>query len=237
MIIGRSVEVKAQSNSLSSSPVGQWLMYFGDHRISSKFGLHTEYQARDYFSGSLTDQSLMRLGLNYYIDPQLMLSGGYGFIHTTPIDPLKNPTTSENRLWQQLVFRQRFSIINIEHRYRTEQRFIETKNNGHSIVDHRFRYRLYSTVPIVKMNQIDRHLFVAAYDELFLNLFRNSPSDIFDRNRLYFALGYQHKTGMQFQLGYLFQTIAIPNVVQPLDLQHIQMGIVYNFIPDLGSKY
>ena len=43
-----------------------WAMYFGNHRLTDKWGVHTEYQWRraDYFDR--WQQSLLRLGVDYY---------------------------------------------------------------------------------------------------------------------------------------------------------------------------
>ncbi len=53
-------------------------------------------------------------------------------------------------------------------------------------------------------------LYLALYNELFINgqrkIWNNNTVEIFDRNRLYFAIGYIMKKGIKIQLGSMNQT-------------------------------
>ena len=52
----------------------------------------------------------------------------------------------------------------------------------------------------------DKTIYLALYDEIFINGKRDLGQQIFDRNRAYIALGYVIKTGLKIQLGFMNQT-------------------------------
>jgi len=222
-------------NQPRQQPFGNWIMYFGDNKINSKFGLHSELQLRNFFIPNTLHQTLARVGLNYYVSPVSMLTGGYGYIYTTPSSP-EGITTSEHRIWEQLILRHRTYNIFLEHRYRIEQRFIKNVNTGDNIFDNRIRYRLQALFPLYNFSPYLRHYFISSYNELFMNLGREVSGQLFDRNRLYIAMGYQLNPKFNLQFGYLNQVIAVPGFERP-DVNHnFQMSLVYN-MDDLTSFF
>ena len=112
--------------------------------------------------------------------------------------------------------------IYFEHRYRFEQRWIETNNK--ISYKNRIRYLLRLTVPLNKKEISKNTLFVSFYNEVFLNLTENP----FDRNRIFAAIGFQFNSSSNVQIGYMVQTIGARSK------QYIQLGINYN--PDFRKK-
>jgi len=216
-------------NQVRPNPYGQWLMYFGDNKLNSKVGIHSELQLRNYFIKETVSQTLMRVGLNYYADPLIMLTSGYGFIDTRPsTNNILGFATQEHRIWEQIIFRHKTRAVFMEHRYRLEQRFINNLTTGVQKFDNRIRYRFQSILPFYSISPRLRHYFFASYNELFMNLGTQISGQIFDRNRLYFALGYQVSPKLNFQIGYLNQLISISNEPRP-DINHnLQIGVSFN---------
>ena len=64
-----------------------------------------------------------------------------------------------------------------------------------------FRYFLAITVALNKTQMEDGTLYLSSYDEIFLQ----TEGSIFDRNRLYGALGYRINSALRFELGYMNQ--------------------------------
>ena len=81
------------------------------------------------------------------------------------------------------------------------------------------RYRLLLLLPLSKENLIPGTFFFVTYNEIFLNI---NGGEIFDQNRLYFALGYQFSSIGQVQAGYLFQMLPKET------LTRLQFAFVYN---------
>jgi hypothetical protein len=228
-----SAHVVSSQNQVRPQSYGQWFMYFGDNKLSSKIGIHSELQLRNYLLNNTVEQTLTRIGLNYYIDPKVMLTSGYGFIYTAPTSGnIEGQITSEHRIWQQLVLRQSTKQVAVEHRYRLEQRFIENFTSGKHNFDNRLRYRVQLSLSLNFISVRLNNFSLVAYNELFLNLGRKVSGQIFDRNRLYGAVSYKVSPAVTVQTGYLHQVISIPNLVKPDTNHNLQLAFVFN--PVLG---
>ena len=196
---------------------GAWYMYFGTNKISEKLSIHSEAQFRFYETTSNFNQLLLRTGLNYHINPDAIVTLGYGYISTDgTFEEFPNEiNTKENRIFQQLILKNKVGEFHFEHRYRLEQRFIDFGETTDT--QHRARYRLQVTLPLTDT------FFVNVYDEVFLNL----QDQVFGQNRLYMALGVHITDNSSLQLGYL------KNHFNSSNFDRIQLGIFIN--PDLRS--
>ena len=213
-IVFISNNVKGQNQT--ENELGNWLMYFGTHKISEKYSLHYETQLRNYEIISNFNQLLPRVGLNYHIDESSIVTAGYAFIPTqNEFDKgWGEEMITENRIWEQFILRNSINRIKIRHRYRLEQRWV--KAGDITTYKNRARYMLSVKLPISKNEESP--LFISLYDEIFLNISDNP----FDQNRLFAALGYQVNKQMNIQLGYLRHRSG------SLDLNRLQLALFLN---------
>ncbi len=223
-----SFSAHAQSEKLYPQSGGYWIGYFGDNKINSRFGIHSEVQARNYGINQSVETFLVRVGLNTYINPNTMLTAGYGYIYgdVTSNDVLAS-NTSEHRIWQQLILRNRTRNIFLEHRFRLEQRFIENLTSETNQTDHRVRYRFQTIFPLYSIDPYLRHWFVTLNNEIMINL-KEEPADFFDRNRFFTGIGYQVSPKMNFQLGYLNQFAQVKGRPKGHTDNLIQFSVSYN---------
>ena len=187
-----------------SSDLGNWLLYFGNKQINNKFNWHNEVQYRSYNAISDLEQLLIRTGIGYNLtenNNNILL--GYGYILSENyIDGTnEKEDVHEHRIYQQFISKQNISIVSLQHRYRFEQRFIE------SDFKLRLRYFLGLNVPLSKKELIDKTLYFSMYNEIFLN----TQKDVFDRNRLYGGIGYKLNSSIRFELGYMNQFLSNGN--------------------------
>ena len=211
----------SQSNSiLPDDYLGSWLMYFGTHHLYDKYSIHYETQLRNYELTNNFFQLLPRVGLNYKIDDNSMVTAGYAFIPTqTDFDEgWGNNMVTENRVWEQFILRNSIGSIKIRHRYRLEQRWV--KNGNNTSYKNRARYMLSLKIPLSKKE--DFPLFLSVYDEIFINI----SDEPFNQNRLYTALGYQFNTNANVQLGYLKHHNTAAGVIQ--NLNRLQLAVFLN---------
>jgi len=196
---------------------GNWLMYFGMNRVSDKFSIHTEVQYRNHTLAPVNiEQLLLRTGLNYHFSDNAFVTAGYGYIASNEFESEQsNPESVEHRIWQQFILTNLVGRVKFEHRYRIEQRWVNSDYLN------RFRYRLMLFVPLNKPKMEKGALFIGLYDEIFLN----AKNEFFDRNRLYGALGYQLSNTTGFQLGMLHQQLP------DFGKWYLQLALVIN--PDL----
>jgi len=189
----------AHSQNQPQDHVGNWVMYFGNHKLSEKYSIHNEAQLRLYEPFSNFNQGFIRLGLNYHINEYSLVTAGYGYFRTESFTKGENKIFSnEHRIWEQFILRNNISRVGFEHRYRLEQRWISL-SDGSDDYKNRVRYRLYVSVPLNNPQLDDGTIYLAFYDEIFLDL-SDTP---FDQNRLYGAVGYKVNQALNFQAGYL----------------------------------
>lgn len=220
--------VHAQVVKSPANPGGYWLAYVGDNKLNSKIGIHSEVQLRNFFLDHSFSTLLLRVGLNVYVKPYAMATAGYGYFHTTPSDEgVIGSTVSENRIWQQLILRQKHTNIFMEHRYRLEQRFLNNLTTKTQQVDHRIRYRFQTLFPLYSITPHLRHFFFAVNNEIMINL-KDEPSKLFDRNRFFAGFGYQLSPKMNFQIGYLNQFAQVGYNTKGHTDHVIQLAMVYN---------
>ena len=177
--------------SQESGP-GNWLIYIGSKQLNSKWNFHHEVQYRNYNAIGDLEQLLLRTGLGYNIGKKSNLLLGYGYINSenyTGNDEEKF-TVEEHRIFQQLITKQSLGKVALQHRYRFEQRFVESDFKT------RFRYFLSMNIPLKNPKY-----YLSAYNESFLN----GSSSVFDRNRIYGGLGYKFSKGIKMELGYMNQ--------------------------------
>ena len=211
----------SQSNSiLPDDYLGSWLMYFGTHHLNDKYSIHYETQLRNYEPINNFFQLLPRVGLNYKIDANSMITAGYAFIPTqTDFDGgWGNNMVTENRMWEQFILRNSIGKIKIRHRYRLEQRWV--KNGNNTSYKNRARYMLSLKIPLSKNK--DFPLFLSIYDEIFINI-SDAP---FNQNRLYGAIGYQMNDNANIQLGYLKHHNTVLTEIQ--NLNRLQLAVFLN---------
>lgn len=193
--------VTANSHA-QKTDTGNWFVYFGNQKINKRLNWHNEVQYRNFnFAGDL-EQLLIRTGLGYDLSENnnnILL--GYGYIHSEPYiagteDKLK---TDEHRIFQQFITKQQFGRVNIQHRYRVEERFLKGDFKM------RLRYSLSLNIPINKKVMEKNTIYASAYNEIFINTKQNQ----FDRDRIYGGIGYCFSKNIKVEAGFMSQ--MLPN--------------------------
>ncbi len=216
-----------------------WFMYFGNHRISDKWSIHTEYQWRRADGIRNWQQSLARVGADYRTGDNAMITAGYAYIISYPYGDQPIPfTVDEHRIWQQLILTQRAGRFHFQHRYRLEQRWLQQKEAGAGgepvstgrRYQNRARYRLFVAIPFNQPRMGEGAWFAALYDEVFLGFGKNvSKKNILDQNRFYTALGYQFADNANVQVGYLYHQVFKPDGIRRENNHTFQLALTYNF--------
>ncbi len=201
-----------------------WAVYQGNHKLNSKLDLHTEYQWRRADGFANWQQSLARVGLDYRLNPNCTFSGGYGWIISYPYGSQPIATqTQEQRLWQQVNLKAQYGAIQIQHRYRLEQRWIDT------MFRQRIRYRAQCIIPLQKTYLAQgKGLFLNVNDEVFLGFGKGIGKNILDQNRFIAAIGHKFNSNLNIQLGYLNQFVIKANGVQMERNHTLWTSVVYN---------
>jgi hypothetical protein len=195
---------KAQINE---DAMGAWYMYFFNTTLNdSPWGVQGDIQYRNWNLAGDLEQLLLRGGITYQPKmTEVKLTLGYGNI-TTGTYGSETSTNSESRIYQEVLFPVKFGTrLHTNHRLRYEQRFPESQ-----AFRTRYRYNVFINIPLNKLTMDSKTVYLSLYNEIFINGQRNVGDgnfvEVFDRNRLYVALGYLIKKGLKVQMGFMNQT-------------------------------
>lgn len=192
------------SSYSQESDLGNWLLYFGNMKIKNDWNWHNEVQYRNYNAIGDLEQLLIRTGIGYNLtenNNNVLLGYGYILSQNYMEDSDDKVNINEHRIFQQFITRQNIGIVAVQHRYRFEQRFIESDFRM------RFRYFLSINIPLNNKDMIDHTVYLSAYNEIFLNTSGNT----FDRNRLYGGIGYRFSKTTRLEIGYMNQFLPNTN--------------------------
>jgi Protein of unknown function (DUF2490) len=231
-----------------------WISYTGNHKLTEKWGFITEYQFIRNKGFSKPLQQQVRIGLDCNLNKKVLVSFGWTHVETSPYGDFADEVPSkfnnikfnEQRIWEQLALKhESIGRFQFDSRFRFEQRWSQVFKNFGSANEpiflryddpveglwkyrQRVRYRFRVQLPLSNPEMIDNTLFLVVTDEIFVNFGKYVASNIFDQNRLSFALGWRFNKNFNTQLGYLNQFAEKGDGIHKENNHTLQIGIVYN---------
>ncbi|HEX8426035.1 DUF2490 domain-containing protein [Hymenobacter sp.] len=221
-----------------------WMVYSGDHKLSEKWTLHTEYQLRRVKLLGAQQQHLARLGLGRQLTDRVQVSGGYTYFQTHEYGGYPTVTgrpQPEHRLYQDVELSDAVGRLQFSQRLRLEQRWLgQRADEGTGNVQdweyqHRIRYQLEGSFPLQGPTIDDGEWYLTAFDELFIGFGRNVGNNVFNQNRLSSGVGYQFSDHAKIELNYLNQVTQHPepDPVSGRPVFEINNGFRLNILYDL----
>jgi hypothetical protein len=184
-----------------------WLMFLNGTKFNDKWGMHLDLQLRTANEWDGIRNVLFRPGVTYFINKNSNATAGYLFTNTyLKQDGAANNTLTEHRIWEQYIYTHRIKPVYAQHRFRLEQRFMETA--GGDVFSQRFRYFFRAIFPVLSAKEsFAEGPFVALQNELFFNVQNKDQLNgkLFDQNRAYGAGGYRFSKSFDIEVGYLNQ--------------------------------
>ncbi|QNF34113.1 DUF2490 domain-containing protein [Adhaeribacter swui] len=246
LLVGLNIRFAlGQTNRIADKNKIGWFVYEGDHALSKKWKLHTEYQWRriDYIKS--WQQSLARVGFTYQILPQVKVGAGYTSFITFPYGGYPTAETGdpfpERRLHQDIQLSNTMGRVALQHRFRLEQRWLGQlqQSTGKNVqsweYQNRIRYQIALQVPLQGLTLDDQEWYINFFDELFLGFGKNVGQNVYNQNRISGGLGYQFTDDFQVELNYLYQ-ITQHAETDPVSGNNVfeynqgfRLGVVYNF--------
>lgn len=230
--------VQAQNTRITEKNDIGWYNYFGTIAVAKKVSIHTEYQWRRDNLITNWQQSLLRLGVNYQVNPKLQLRLGYGWIETfaygeNPINGLGRDFT-EHRIFQVATITDKIGKVDLSHRFMLEQRFVGryttpavTKEDEFLFLN-RLRYMYRMQVPLKGKSIGNNTPYAAVYDEVFVGFGKNVNQNVFDQNRLGILLGYKFNNNVRIEGGYLNQILQLGRQVGGRNVFQYNNGLIIN---------
>jgi hypothetical protein len=160
-----------------------------------------EGQGRFGNDTSQFSQGMLRAGLGYAVAEKVSVWLGYAFIPTD--EPFAKKAFDEHRIWQQVLWSDKFAGVTLTSRSRFEQRFMQTGSD----VGWRFRQLFKASVPVAY------DFSLVASDEYFANINKTNfgADDGFDQNRAFVGVGYNFNQNIKTEVGYMNQYIRKAN--------------------------
>ncbi len=240
--------IYAQNTRITDNNSIGWYTYTGTFKVSKKIGIHTEYQWRrdDYINS--WQQSLIRTGINYTVNPKLTLRLGYANAETYnygdhPINGMGKNFT-EHRIYEMATLTDKIGMAEISHRFMLEQRWLgRYTNEALSKEDewpflNRLRYMFRIQLPLRGKNIGDHTPYVATYDEICIGFGKNVNENVFDQNRFGLLLGYKFSQAFRFEGGFFNQVLQLGREIGGSNVFQYNSGFIVNtvFNFDLSGK-
>lgn len=231
----------AQNNTrISDNNNIGWYAYVGTFQIDRKFGIHTEYQfRRDNFIND-KQQGLMRIGINYQVNPKIQLRAGYANIETYPYGDINinsfGKHFTEHRSWEMATIADKINIAELSHRFLLEQRWIGRYNDANSTTEseflfmNRIRYMFRIQLPLQGKTIATKTIYIAAYNEILLGFGTSVNENIFDQNRLGVLLGYKFNNNIKIESGYLNQIVQLGREIGGRNVFQYNNGFILSTI-------
>jgi hypothetical protein len=233
-----TLSLSAQNTRITTYNRIGWYNYFGTFRFSEKFSLHTEYQWRRNNFITEWQQSLLRVGLTYHLNPRVLFRVGYAWVETFPYGEIPinsfGKTFTEHRTFQMVQLSHKEGIIDFSHRFMLEQRFVGRYNSATEVTEaeyplmHRFRYMFRTQIPLKGKEIKDKTPYIALYDEILIGFGKNVNANIFDQNRIGVLIGYRVNKYFRFEGGYLNQILELGRQVNGRNVFQMNNGFLIN---------
>lgn len=212
----------SQAFSQTTQQTSGWLFLLNSTKFSDKWGMHLDVQLRSHDDLDGVKNFLFRPGVTYYINKNSNATLGYLLASTFhKVEGAADRHTAEHRIWEQYIITHKIKTLNLQHRFRLEQRFIDA--GAEDIFAQRLRYFIRGVLPLGEAQEtFTKGAFVALQNELFFNIQNRSKLNdhFFDQNRAYAALGYRFSKKVDVEAGYMNQMIkgasnnTMNNIVQ-----------------------
>lgn len=218
----------------------EWFVFNSNIKLHPRFGIAFDGQLR-FVKDFEAMQHFVRPGLEVYFTPSLSIVP-IGYMYVWNYRYGEQPASllsDEQRIWEQIVFKQRVGRFNLHHRARLEQRFLKKAQtpSGEIAKDfylNRVRYRLVANYPINKKIMQSQTWFINVWDELFYGWGDYDTFNEVDQNRFSIGLGYQSSSKFQVIAGGLYQLWIKNNGAQQENNVGLLVQLTYNI--DLNKE-
>ena len=184
-----------------------------------------EGQGRFGDNSTQFSQALIRPGVGYQVHRTTSVWLGYAWAPTT--SPFAKTAFDEQRMWQQVLWQDRFSFGTVASRSRLEQRWSPWQSDD---VAHRYRHLVRVLLPLP---QAPAYGLVLA-NEVFIHLNNahwtaTGPETGFDQNRAFAGVAYTFNKNVRTEIGYMNQIINRMNSPTNRMDHNLSVNLFLNF--------
>jgi hypothetical protein len=207
-------QVSAQEQRIKRHS-SSWNSFIPKVKINNSFYIASEFHFRRTNFLKDWEQFIMRPAIHFKMNETYDVALGYSYIRNYSYSDFSIPmNANEHNLWQQVQLSHAEGKINIKHRFRFEERFIDkivTVSNGHYKIkgnnyNNRFRYRFTLTRPMLKITK-NKSISIKVFDEIFMNLENGIQPKSFNQN--WFYVGFNYPITSKISVGIGYHTIGL----------------------------
>jgi hypothetical protein len=207
-----------------------WYMYFGDHPLRRKWGLHLEGQWRREPIIANNEQLLLRPGVNYSPSKTFLATFAYTYVRDYPPFGSTEVAGVEPRhsINEEIQWHRHLPGFLLENSVRLQQTFAGDLPYGQITKDWKFLQRVHYRMGVDIPTHEGRSLlpnYYAVHDEVIFGFGSHSGHQALKQNRAYGALGWNLRTDVQLELGYLRQYRPVPNGIIGEENNALQLTI------------
>jgi hypothetical protein len=219
LLIGSACSLFSQNSRINDHNRIGWFATFLNYKIGGKWSLHGEYQWRrdDYVTHR--QQSLLRTGIGYQVNPKAQFRLGYAWIETYaygdyPLNGFGKQFT-EHRMYQMAVLTDKIGRFDLSHRFMLEQRWVGRYTDASLSKEdefpflNRMRYLFRVQMPLKGATLDDREPYLAVYDEIMLGFGKNVNENVYDQNRFGLLLGCRFSSKLRLEGGFFNQILQL----------------------------
>lgn len=192
------------SNAQKVDQFNSWWYYSGKYTVAKKLNIQTLYAWSRHDFIKNWQQSKLKFGVNYNYSKNFSFGGGYEWIVLFPYGehPIAEKRT-EHRIYEQFEIKTKLNNISIKFCVLQEQRIFKTK------VNHRTRIKILTKMPIFRSEDGETKLSLSIFNQVFLNVEKNTNNNHFNQNRIYGGLDFPCNKSLTLSLGYMNQYLVI----------------------------
>lgn len=240
-----AISVSGQNRAKVNNSV-EWFGTSSAVKLTPQFGIYLDGQYR-FAQGLESMQHQFRIAPEFYVNNKLTISP-FGFVYVWNYLYGNQPTTyknNEQRFYQELKYKHSIKRFTLTHRFRTEERFIQTHtkadpqqtppepsiDNGYNEnVQFRIRYRVWANYALNNEKLDPKTWYIPALVEGFMSWGKhNSYESKIDQLRFYTGIGYQINKAGNIQIGPFYQYLIKANGVQQENNLGWYCQLNYNF--------
>ena len=223
-----------------------WASYSSNIKLSNKLTWFVDGQFRlasatESFKGFEPMQHQIRTHADIALNKKISVAP-FGYVRVWNYLYGKQPASfinQEHRIYQQFTYKHTFRKTSIQHRFRTEERFIQDhsalgEDLGYINKQFRIRYRLMATTPLNKEKVEPGAISSVLFYEGFMSRGSRVTFHDVDQNRLFAGFAYQATSKISVTLGYYYQMLIKSNGAKQENNIGTLLMVTHNF--DLSKK-
>lgn len=180
----------------------QWFQYCNETQLSDKWIWLSDavYRLKNSFQES--SQYLVRTGIGYDLNSNFRISSGFAYLGFYSNDAVNQ---IEFRPYQEVKIEHSLNNLDLNHRYRVEERFFYPYSNGQtksqSTFNFRFRYSIMVGIPLYKFKgEIEKEFILYIGNEIFINAGNDIVNNVFDQNRFIISPSFKLNEQLTFSI-------------------------------------